>query len=69
MRQMEAAPEGTGPTATWPSIRPATLLALAGCNLPGKPTPGDIVQRPTDILDPVAGVPGAGGGGVRCRKR
>jgi mono/diheme cytochrome c family protein len=32
----------------------AALLALAGCNLPGKPTPSDIVRRPTDILDPVA---------------
>ncbi len=31
----------------------AALLALAGCNLPGKPTPSDIVRRPTDILDPV----------------
>jgi cytochrome c oxidase cbb3-type subunit III len=30
------------------------LLSLAGCNLPGKPTPSDIVRRPTDILDPVA---------------
>jgi cytochrome c oxidase cbb3-type subunit III len=30
------------------------LLALAGCNLPGKPTAADIVPRPTDILDPVA---------------
>jgi cytochrome c oxidase cbb3-type subunit 3 len=31
----------------------ASLLLLAGCNLPGKPTPSDIVRRPTDILDPV----------------
>jgi mono/diheme cytochrome c family protein len=31
----------------------AALLSLAGCNLPGKPTPSDIVRRPTDILDPV----------------
>jgi mono/diheme cytochrome c family protein len=31
----------------------AALLALAGCDLPGKPTPSDIVRRPTDILDPV----------------
>jgi mono/diheme cytochrome c family protein len=31
----------------------AALLALAACDLPGKPTPADIVQRPTDILDPV----------------
>ncbi len=31
----------------------AALLALTACDLPGKPTPADIVQRPTDILDPV----------------
>jgi mono/diheme cytochrome c family protein len=31
----------------------AALLSLAGCNLPGKPTPSDIVRRPTDIVDPV----------------
>jgi cytochrome c oxidase cbb3-type subunit 3 len=31
-----------------------TLLALAGCRLPGKPTQADIVQRPSDNLDPVA---------------
>jgi len=31
----------------------AALLALAACDLPVKPTPADIVQRPTDILDPV----------------
>jgi cytochrome c oxidase cbb3-type subunit III len=31
----------------------AMLPGLAGCNLPGKPTPSDIVRRPTDILDPV----------------
>lgn len=31
----------------------AAILSLAGCNLPGKPTPSDIVRRPTDILDPV----------------
>jgi mono/diheme cytochrome c family protein len=36
-----------------PTFAFTALLALAGCNLPGKPTPGDIVQRPTDILDPV----------------
>ncbi len=30
------------------------LLTLAGCDLPGKPTQAQIVQRPTDILDPVA---------------
>lgn len=29
------------------------LLAMAGCNLPGKPTPADVVPRPTDVLDPV----------------
>lgn len=29
------------------------LLALAGCNLRGKPTAGDVVPRPTDVLDPV----------------
>ncbi|HTV66150.1 MAG TPA: c-type cytochrome [Bryocella sp.] len=29
------------------------LLALAGCNLPGKPTAADIVHRPTDNLDAV----------------
>ena len=28
-------------------------LALSGCNLPGRPTPTEIVKRPTDILDPV----------------
>jgi cytochrome c oxidase cbb3-type subunit 3 len=32
----------------------AALLSLTGCNLPGKPTPSDIVRRPTDLLDPVA---------------
>ena len=31
----------------------AALLSLAGCNLPGKPTPSDIVRRPTDIMDTV----------------
>ena len=30
------------------------LLLLAGCDLPGKPTPADIVRRPSDNLDPVA---------------
>jgi len=30
----------------------AALLALTACDLPGKPTPADIVQRPTDVLDP-----------------
>jgi cytochrome c oxidase cbb3-type subunit III len=30
------------------------LLLLAGCNLPGKPTPADIVRRSSDNLDPVA---------------
>src|SRR5271165_1137916 len=30
------------------------LLALVGCSLPGKPTQADIVQRPSDNLDPVA---------------
>ena len=29
------------------------LMAAIGCNLPGKPTPADIVPRPTDVLDPV----------------
>ncbi len=29
------------------------LVALAGCNLRGKPTPADIVPRPSDVLDPV----------------
>lgn len=29
------------------------LMATVGCNLPGKPTPADIVPRPTDVLDPV----------------
>ncbi len=29
------------------------LVALAGCQLPGKPTPGDIPVRPSDVLDPV----------------
>jgi cytochrome c oxidase cbb3-type subunit III len=31
----------------------AGLLMLAGCNLPGKPTPGSVVVRPTEVLDPV----------------
>ncbi|HLI62984.1 MAG TPA: c-type cytochrome [Terriglobales bacterium] len=31
----------------------AGALALAACNLPGKPTAADIVQRPSDLLDPV----------------
>lgn len=31
----------------------ALLLAAIGCNLPGKPTPADIVPRPSDVLDPV----------------
>src|SRR3954451_17397135 len=31
----------------------ALLLVAAGCNLPGKPTPADIVPRPTDVVDPV----------------
>ena len=31
----------------------ASACLLAGCNLPGKPTPADIVPRPTDVLDPV----------------
>ena len=30
----------------------ALLMMATGCNLPGKPTPADIVPRPTDILDP-----------------
>jgi len=29
------------------------VLAASGCNLPGRPTPAEIVKRPTDILDPV----------------
>jgi mono/diheme cytochrome c family protein len=29
------------------------IAALSGCKAPGKPTPGDIVPRPTDVLDPV----------------
>jgi mono/diheme cytochrome c family protein len=29
------------------------LLLSVGCNLPGKPTPADIVPRPSDVLDPV----------------
>jgi len=29
------------------------LVTAIGCNLPGKPTPADIVPRPTDVLDPV----------------
>ena len=40
---------------------PRTCACFAGCaavvgrmQLPGKPTPSDIVRRPTDILDPVA---------------
>lgn len=44
------------------------LLAFTGCSLPGKPTAADIVQRPSDNLDPVAlykqncaGCHGAGG--------
>lgn len=31
----------------------ASLMTIAGCNLPGKPAPGDEVKRPSDILDPV----------------
>ena len=31
----------------------AALLLLAGCNAPGKPTPADIVPRPSDVVDPV----------------
>ena len=30
------------------------LLAIAACDLPGKPTAADIVRRPSDNLDPVA---------------
>ena len=30
------------------------LLALTGCTLPGKPTAADIVQRPSNNLDPVS---------------
>jgi cytochrome c oxidase cbb3-type subunit 3 len=29
------------------------LLTVTGCNLPGKPGPDSVVQRPSDILDPV----------------
>src|SRR5271165_4746856 len=29
------------------------LLALIGCRMPGKPTPGDEVKRPDDVLDAV----------------
>src|ERR1700689_5298618 len=29
------------------------LLLSVGCNLPGKPTPADIVPRPSDVVDPV----------------
>ena len=36
-----------------PTLAFVALLALAACDLPGKPTPADIVQRPTDVLDPV----------------
>jgi mono/diheme cytochrome c family protein len=36
-----------------PALAFAALLALTACDLPGKPTSADIVQRPTDILDPV----------------
>jgi cytochrome c oxidase cbb3-type subunit III len=36
------------------AISVAVLLAFAGCNLPGKPGPDDIVRRPSDNLDPVA---------------
>jgi mono/diheme cytochrome c family protein len=36
-----------------PTLAFAALLGLTACDLPGKPTPADIVQRPTDILDPV----------------
>jgi mono/diheme cytochrome c family protein len=35
------------------AISMLALLALAGCTMPGKPTPGDIVPRPTDVVDPV----------------
>ena len=51
------------------------LLAVGGCNLPGKPTPADIVPRPTDVLDPVvlykqncAGCHGADGKRARRRR-
>jgi cytochrome c oxidase cbb3-type subunit III len=36
------------------TVSAIALLAVSGCNLPGKPTPAEIVKRPTDILDPVA---------------
>lgn len=35
------------------SIPLLALSALAGCNLPGKPTPAEIVPRPSDVLNPV----------------
>lgn len=31
----------------------ALLLTMLGCKLPGKPTPAEIVPRPTDVLDAV----------------
>ena len=37
----------------WGGVALCAALALAGCNLPGKPTPASIVKRPTSILDPV----------------
>ena len=36
------------------SIPLLALLTLAGCKLPGQPTPADVVPRPSDVLDPVA---------------
>ena len=41
------------PRVALSSVLLGAVLALAGCNAPGKPTPSDIVRRPTDILDPV----------------
>ncbi len=41
------------PRFVYAGLMLAGLMALAGCNLPGKPTPADIVKRPSDILDPV----------------
>ena len=58
------------------SIPLLALSALAGCNLPGKPTPAEIVPRPSDVLNPVvlykqncAGCHGADGKNRDRRRR
>jgi cytochrome c oxidase cbb3-type subunit 3 len=39
--------------AAFAGVALVTAVAFVGCELPGKPAPGSIVKRPTDILDPV----------------